>query len=116
MKYLIKGKEYEFDFDLSVEEAFILKEKAFLTIVEFGGALQRVDPHAVCALMFMMIRRNREPVKWDDIVKNYKISDLVPVVEDEPAEGDGEADPTTPADGSTKKPSRSGGRTPKSAT
>lgn len=115
MKYLIKDKEYEFDFDLTVAEAFILKEKAFLTITEFGSALQRVDPHAVCALMYLMIRRNREPVKWDDVVNNYKISDLVPVVEDVPAEVE-ETDPTTPAEATTKRGSRSGGKTLKSAT
>lgn len=116
MKYLIKDKEYEFDFDLTVAEAFILKEKAFLTITEFGSALQRVDPHAVCALMYLMIRRNREPVKWEDVVNNYKISDLVPVVEDEAAGAEDAPDPTTPAEATTKRASRSGGKALKSAT
>ncbi|WP_086847077.1 hypothetical protein [Amycolatopsis kentuckyensis] len=117
MKYLIKGKEYEFDFDFTLEEAFELKEKAYLTISELNPALARVDPHAVCAVAYFAMKRNREVVKWDD-VKRLKLSEIVPVFEDEaPAEGDAEVDPTPlPAEKPTKSGGRSAGKSRTNAT
>ncbi|MEU0797179.1 hypothetical protein ABZ342_44555 [Amycolatopsis sp. NPDC005961] len=116
MKYLIKGEEYEFDFDWTLEEAFILKEKAFVTIAEFGQALQRLDPHAIAALAYVVLKRNRVAVKWDEVVRTYKVSDIVPVQEDVPEGGD-EADPQKPpAPRATKASARSGGKSPRNAT
>lgn len=112
MKYLIKGEEYDFDFDWTLEELFELKEKAYLTMSELSPALARMDPHALCAVAYFAMKRNRVAVKWDD-VKKFKISEIVPVFDEEVADSEAvEADPTQPPAASTRKTSsRRGGKT-----
>lgn len=113
MKFAIEDREYEFKAEMTIEEAFLLKEKAYVTVVEFGPALDRADPHAIAVLMYLLKRRNGEAVKWEDILKlnifSFRIID--DSVEAEPS------DPTKPsAKPAGAKKSTSAGSTRKGAT
>lgn len=107
--YEIKGEEYPvFDFDWTLEEAFLLKEKAHITISQFGEFLKANDPGAVTALIYFVKRRANELIKWDDIVKSYKFSDFQVVRNElddvEAEEGAVAEDPTPPPTGKPSKP------------
>jgi len=69
MRCRIGEKEYDFDFRMTVAEAIFLQEKAFCTVLEFGSALQKADARAVAVLMYTLKKRNKEVVRWDDILK-----------------------------------------------
>jgi hypothetical protein len=69
MRCRIGEKEYDFDFRMTVAEAIFLQEKAFCTVLEFGPALQKADARAVAVLMYTLKKRNKEAVRWDDILK-----------------------------------------------
>lgn len=69
MKFVIEDEAYEFEAKMTIEEAMIIQEKAFLSVGEFGPALDKVDPRAVGVLFYLLKRRNKEAVKWDDILK-----------------------------------------------
>lgn len=110
MHYEIKGTEYpafESD-DWSLEEAFLLWEKAHLTVSQFREALQVQNPYAVTALIYFTKRRAGELLKWDDVVKNYKFSDFQVILtepdEAEAQEGGEAEDPTPPPTGKPSKP------------
>ncbi|SEF34407.1 hypothetical protein SAMN05421837_107375 [Amycolatopsis pretoriensis] len=102
MRCRIGDNEYDFDFRMTVAEAIFLQEKAFCTVLEFGPALQKADARALAVLMYMLKKRNKEVVKWDDILKMDVFSlqmlpdpeqaDAGDDVEDEVAESAG--DPT----------------------
>lgn len=104
MRYRIGDNEYDFDFRMTVEEAIFLQDKAFCTVLEFGPALRKADARAIAVLIYTLKRRNREVIKWDDVLKMDVFSlELVPVAEDdqeaevgEPASegGAGSPDPT----------------------
>lgn len=97
MRCRIGEKEYDFDFRMTVAEAIFLQEKAFCTVMEFGPALQKADARAIAVLMYMLKKRSKEIVKWDDILKMdvFSLEILPPedqTVEDDDVE-DGEPDP-----------------------
>jgi hypothetical protein len=118
MHYEIKGEEYPvFDFDWTLDEAFLLWEKAHLTVAQFGEALKSQNPYAVTALIYFVKRRANELIKWDDIVKNYKFSDFQVAPDDldeaEAEEGGEAEDPTPPP---TEKRSKPAGKSRTNAT
>lgn len=102
MEFKVDGQEYVFDFKLTVKEAMFIKDKARVAPKDLWFALDRQDPEAVAAFVYVVKRSNGEPVKWDDMMKLDVLSFKARVIE--PDEGDAwpddssELDPTS-ADG-----------------
>ena len=111
MKFSIEGREYDWSAKMTIEEAFFLHEKAYLTIPKLGPAIAEVNPYAIAALVYFAKRRNGEPVKWEDILKLDLLTfDIVAEDEAEEEPGKPEDEPATKSDG------KSAGKTRKSST
>src|SRR3954462_2586087 len=99
MRCRIGDKDYDFDGRMTVAEAIFLQEKAFCTVMEFGAALQKVDARAVAVLMYTLKKRNKEIVKWDDILKMDVFGlEILPDPEDAEDTADADTPEETAAD------------------
>lgn len=112
MKFKIEDREYEWSPKITISEAFLLKEKAYLTIPQLGPAIAQVDPYAIAFLVYIAKRRNGEVVKWEDVgeldLMSFDIVEEEAAAEEEP----GKSKSPTPI----KSAGKSGGRTRKPAT
>lgn len=106
MKFSIEGKVYEWSGKFTLTDAFFLKEKAHLTVLQFGPAIEHGDPHAVGVLVYLAKRRAGEAVRWEDLGELEITSfDLVPEeeVEENPTGTTVEESPSSKPDGRTRK-------------
>jgi hypothetical protein len=109
VKFGIGGREYEFDGDLTVEDAIFLQEKTGLGVNQFFEALDQIKGLPVAAWMFLLKRRAGEAVRWDDMMKlnirTYRIIPDEPAADSKPASSrtDGEAAGPTSRSGTTRK-------------
>lgn len=98
MRCRIDDRDYDFDFRMTVGEAMFLQEKAFCTVVEFGPALQKADARAIAVLMYMLKKRNKEAVRWDDILKMDIFSlEILPPSDADAEDADAEGEREEPA-------------------
>ena len=68
MKLIVQGKDYEFDENrLTVAEARIIKKYAGLGIAELSDGLEKGDPDAICAFIFLAKKRAGEACRWHDL-------------------------------------------------
>lgn len=111
MKFKIDDVEYNFDFQMTIAEAMRIQEKAHVAPRDLWSALDRQDPAAVAAFVFMVRRRNGEAIKEEDVFKQNILSfHVLP-----PDEEDGETEDGT-EEGSTADPTSKPGKTRKPAT
>lgn len=68
MIVVVDEKRYEFDGSLTLAEAFVLFDKAHVGIGEFLAELGRVNPHVIAALVFILKRRAKEAVRWEELL------------------------------------------------
>jgi hypothetical protein len=112
VKYVLGDREYEFDGEIKVEEAMALYDKTNCGLNEMDAALNRGNPYAIAAWMFMLKRRAGDAVRWQDMLKldvrTFNV--IVPEAADK-EEGEGDAvqlpDPTQP-DGTTPESATTG--------
>ncbi|WP_027930693.1 hypothetical protein [Amycolatopsis thermoflava] len=116
-KFAIEDKEYDYDGKISVKDSMFIFEKSKVGIAEFQYAIfGQGNPFAIAAWVYILKRRAGEAVQWDDVLeldlRTFRFiedeEEPKPPTDEEPKK-EGEADPTSP-------PSRSGGKTRKSAT
>jgi hypothetical protein len=100
MIVVVDEDRYEFDGSLSLSEAFILYDKASVGVGEFIKELGRANPYVVAALVYLVKRRNKEAVRWEDmLILTTSQIQLLPdadVKAPEEGEQDAKADPTSP--------------------
>lgn len=108
LKFKIDGVEYVYDWALTAKDAMFIQEKAHVAPVDLGPALDRLDPSAIAAFMFVIRKRLGEAVQWKDVLEHNVMSFEV-IQEDEPVEDDSDqaeegsdADPTSKS-GKTRK-------------
>jgi hypothetical protein len=98
MRFRVNGEVLEFDDKkMLVREARELKHHTGMGLAAFSKALQGGDPDAIVAMLYLTFRRNSRAVKWADFDEfDLAALEVVPdekPTEDEPTEGDGQADP-----------------------
>lgn len=107
-------REYEFRAEMSVRDAMFLQEKSGATIATLAQYIDRREPAAIVATVFLHKRANGEAVRYEDLLDTNIMSfqwfnpgvELCPncgghgLVETSPpadAPEQSEVDPTTPA-------------------
>lgn len=111
LRFVVEGREYEYDRKLSVEDAMFIYEKSQVGVNALNHALLvEANPNVIAAWIYLMKRRAGEAVRWQDILK-LDLS-TYNVIADEPDdessdESEGEeakeqADPT-PKPGATRR-------------
>lgn len=109
MKFGFEDREYEFDGNLTVEEAIFLQEKTGLGINEVDQALFKGNPLAIAAWIYTLKRRAGEAVKWTDMLKmNVRSWKVIP---DEPSDEERQL-----SDAPSPDPTQATGPTPEGAT
>jgi len=109
LKFEIEEREYVFDWEMTIREAMFVQEKAHVSPRDLWPALDRQDPSAVAAFVFIVKKRGGEAVKWDDVLELNLLSfKTLGTDEDEP-----EADSTNEA---ADPPQATGGKTRKAVT
>lgn len=94
MKFKLDGQEHDLDMTvLMAREARMIKDATALTIVEWGEALDKGDPDALIALVWLARRRNGEPdLKFADV--DFNLTSFEVVEEETPEVDAGPTDPT----------------------
>lgn len=114
-KWMIEGREYEYDGKILLSDAMFIHEKSGVGLAGLNRALLGdgsrpgdSNPHAIAAWCFLLKRRAGEAVRYDDMAK-LDVTSLQPVFEEKPSkdasakEAAGEAaDPTT-RNGTTRR-------------
>lgn len=114
-KWLIEGREYEYDGKILLSDAMFIHEKSGVGVAGINRALlgdgsQPGDsnPNAIAAWCFLLKRRAGEAVRYDDMAK-MAINTLQPVFEEKPSEDEpsaksaGEATDPTTRNGTTRR-------------
>jgi len=109
LPFEFEGREYIFDWKMTVKDAIFLKEKAHVSGADLFAYLDRRDPETVAAFMFLVKRKNGEAVTWDGMLESNVFSfNWLPVpstegetTSDAPATLEDGEGPT--ADGKTQK-------------
>lgn len=85
--------------DLWVGEVKLLEKVMKETIAEFGQAMERGSFTHMMALVWIHRRRTNRELRIDDVDETIRMSELVPVLDDDEVEPDpkGEAEVTAPA-------------------
>src|SRR5690349_15850796 len=110
IRFLIEGREYEYEPKLTVEDAMFIYEKSNVGMAALNHALLvEANPNVIAAWIYLMKRRAGEPVRWQDVLK-IDLSTYSVIADDpeEDAETDEEdrteeANPTSPT-GTTPQP------------
>lgn len=68
MRFTIEGREYDFDRKMTVEEAMVFQDKAGLGLSQIDEELDRGNPYAVTALIYLGKKRAGEAVRWQDLM------------------------------------------------
>lgn len=113
MIILVKGDKYEFDENkLMTVEARLIKKNTGMGIAEWGEAIQKGDPDALIALIFLAKKRAGEAPRWNDFDDLDLINDID--VESDPDDDEPRAEE---APGKLEKPAakKTAGKTPKVA-
>lgn len=102
-------RQYVFDWEMSVREAMFVQEKAHVSPRDLWPALDRQDPAAVAAFVYVVKRRGGETVKWEDMLDLNLLSfkTLGPEEDEDETEADSKneaVDPPQPTAGKTRKP------------
>ena len=113
LKFRIDGEEYVYDWALTAKDAMFIQEKAHVAPVDLWPALDRLDPSAIAAFMFVIRKRLGEAVQWKDVLEHNVMSFEV-IQEDEPDSEEDEASPTE--EGSGADPTSKSGKTRKAGT
>lgn len=105
LNFEIEERKYSFDWEMTIREAMFVQEKAHVSPRDLWPALDRQDPAAVAAFVFIVKKRAGEVMKWEDILELNLLSFKTLGTEDEP-EADSEnevADPPPATGGRTRK-------------
>lgn len=114
LRFTFDGREYDFDFNMSIEDAIFIYDEARVSVADLFAQLDRRDPKAVAAFVYVQRRANGEAVTWKDMLKSNIFSfNWIPIPESED-EGAAPEEVTKRAD--KVGPTSRGGKTPKSAT
>jgi hypothetical protein len=68
MRFTIEGREYDFAQKMTVEEAMVFQDKANLGMSQIDEELNRGNPYAVTALIYLGKKRAGEAVRWQDLM------------------------------------------------
>lgn len=114
LRFTFDSREYDFEFNMSIADAIFIYEKARVSVADLFAQLDRRDPNAVAAFVYVQRRANGEAVTWDDMLKSNIFSfNWIPIPESE----EGAAAPEEETKRADKVgPTLRGGKTPKSAT
>lgn len=115
LRFTFDGREYDFEFNLPIEDAIFIYEKSRVSVADLFAQLDRRDPMCVAAFVYVVRRGapHNEAITWDSMLKanifsfNWiavKPDDEDDVPEEEPKQAD------------KVGPTSRGGKTPKSAT
>lgn len=97
MKLDINGQLYEYDGDqLTLREAFEMKERTGWGLRDFGQAYYDREPAAYCWIAYVCLKRAGEQVDWDTL--DLDLSALIDSIDKANKEPQ---DPTPPADQET---------------
>ncbi len=99
MKIRLYDTEYDFDDELTIREARVLKEHG-LTIRGFFSMLALSDPDAITGLAFLCKQRAGEHPKWSDF-DDMSYDDIEIAFEDDDEDESGEGDAVDPQLSST---------------
>jgi hypothetical protein len=101
LKVTIKGEVFTFDGErYPVSEAIELEEKLGMPFGQWRAALGAGSVKALAGFVWLVLRRNGQPVPWQDIVTGaYELSDADVDIEQEG--GEDPTDPPSPGDGSS---------------
>lgn len=91
LKFEIEGREYVFDWEMTIREAMFVQEKAHLSPSDLWPALDRREPSAVAAFVYIVKRRGGEVPKWEDILDLDVLSFKTIGPEEDEASEDGPA-------------------------
>lgn len=87
LKFEIEEREYVFNWEMTIREAMFIQEKSHVSPNDLWPALDRRDPAAVAAFVYIVKRRGGETAKWEDILELDLLSfKTVGPEEDDPAE------------------------------
>lgn len=108
LRFVIEGREYEYEKKLTVEDAMFIYEKSNVGMSALNHALLvEANPNVIAAWIYLMKRRAGEAVRWQDVLKidlsTYSVIADDPDATDEDAAPDGEA-PENPTSRPGKNP------------
>jgi hypothetical protein len=73
------GEEYKLDLDeLDLAEAMVIKVKTSMSLMKFQAGLEEMDPDALRALYWLMMKQNGKAVDIDRV--NFKVSKFASAV------------------------------------
>ena len=108
MKFRIKDREYEWDGNMTLEEAMLLFDKAGIGIAEIAREQMRGNPYVQATMIYFMKKRAGEAVRWQDMA-SFSLTDVEVVPED-----DDEATEDGAPAGEPPDPTKADGETPES--
>lgn len=114
MPFEFEGRRYEFNWKLSIRDAMFLKKEAHISPTDLFGALDRRDPEAVRAFVFLTKRNGGEAIRWEDTL-DWSVFDFDWKL-DEPDVEEATASEDEEAEGSDVGPTSTAGKTQKSGT
>lgn len=68
MRISFEGREYDWDGNVTVEEAMFLFDNAHLGLYQLNDALSIGNPYALTALVVMAKKRAGEAIRWQDML------------------------------------------------
>lgn len=80
------GVEHDWEFDgMTLREMREVKKKTGLKVVEFAKAGDDGDPEAIAALIYILHKRNKIVLPFDDVDLDFNDFEIVPTDEEQAA-------------------------------
>lgn len=107
MRVQFQDKIYAFENKLSVTEAMLMHDKAHIGVNELISELIKGNPYVTATLAFILARRNKQAIRWEDLLSENALEikilgDEVEESSDEPAD-EPKGDPPASTTGRTRK-------------
>ncbi|MFC3453995.1 hypothetical protein [Amycolatopsis speibonae] len=112
MRFKIDDVEYVYDWALKAKDAIFIQEKAHVAPVDLWPAIDRLDPLAIAAFMFVIRKQAGEAVQWKDVLEHDVMSFEV-IQEVDPGDV---GEPGSTEEGSGADPTSRSGKTRKAGT
>lgn len=104
MRVEFEGKTYPFIDTLSVAEAMVLYDKAHIGVGQILGELVKGNPYVTITVVYLLKRRDKEAVRWEDLLSADILQiKLLPDEDEEDHTSEG-----APASDPTEKPAKGG--------
>lgn len=105
MQLIWEDEEYTLDLDeMDTVEARYIKKRTGLTPIDLQDALFKVDPDAMCAIYWLMMRQSQKPVKDIENLNIKLVKYAEAVVKAYAAELDAQGGETDEVEGDPKAP------------